>query len=227
MKLDPERRAWLLRRLRTLAGLVLLVAIVISLDALHAPLMRLLETTEQLIGAYPVGGALVFVLFSALSGMLAFFSSAVVVPVGVVAWGPVLCGALLWLGWILGGVVSYTVGRTLGRPVVALVTSRELLERFEHKVTARTSLGAALLLQLALPSEVPGYLLGLAKFGLLRYLAVLAVAELPYAVGTVVLGESFVRQRVLPFVGLGLLAVAVGGWAWSRLHHRLESGESD
>lgn len=216
-----ERGGWA-RNLRGVLALVALAVLVVSLDALHAPLMGLLDRAGGLIAEHPVRGGVLFVIFSALSGMLAFFSSAVLVPVAVYAWGPVRCAALLWLGWILGGVLTYSVGATLGRPVARLLTSPELLDRFASRVSARTPFSAALLLQLALPSEVPGYLLGLARYGLRRYLLVLAVAELPYAIGTVALGESFVRQKALPFVALGALAVLVGALAWRRLHRSLD-----
>ena len=68
-------------------------------------------------------GKLVFVLVSALSAMLAFFSSAVVVPVAVYAWGNATTLALLWGAWLLGGIGSYVVGRTLGRRVAAWAIS--------------------------------------------------------------------------------------------------------
>jgi hypothetical protein len=44
-------------------------------------------------------GAVVFVLLSAVSAMLAFFSSALLVPAAVFAWGNTLAVGLLWLGY--------------------------------------------------------------------------------------------------------------------------------
>lgn len=50
--------------------------------------------------------------------MLAFVSSIVLIPVAVHVWGPIACAGLLWIGWFLGGVAAYAVGRYFGRPIV-------------------------------------------------------------------------------------------------------------
>ena len=62
-------------------------------------------------------------LLATASAMLAFLSSAIIVPIGVYAWGSVNCFLLLWIGWLLGGVLTYAIGYTLGRPVAVRVQS--------------------------------------------------------------------------------------------------------
>lgn len=196
------------------------IAIVAMSDALHGPLQRLLALTEQVIAANPVAGATLFVLFAALSGMLAFFSSAMIVPVAVYAFGPVHSAALLWLGWILGGALTYALGRWLGRPLVRRLTAKGL-DRYERRITRDTPFGLVALFQLAMPSEVPGYVLGLVRYSFPRYIAVVAAGELPYAIGTVILGESFIERRVLPFVVLGVGGALFSAWAYARFNRRL------
>nr|WP_293184622.1 VTT domain-containing protein [Nannocystis sp.] len=197
-----------------------LVAAVASSDALYSQLMRLLAVTERTIEANPVTGAALFVLFAALSGMVAFFSSAVLVPVAVHAWGPARSAALLWLGWILGGACAYVIGRVVGRPVVDRI-ARDKLARYEQKIGRETPLGLVVLFQLALPSEVPGYFLGLVRYRFYRYLLVVAVGELPYAIGTVLLGDSILKRQVLPFIALTAVAMLFSAWAYARLHRRI------
>lgn len=186
-------------------------------DTLHAPLLRLLAFTQGMIAGNPLLGAALFVLFAALSGMLAFFSSAVVTPVAVNAWGPVWTAILLWVGWVLGGACTYAIGRTVGRPVAGLVSPTKLA-KYEHKITRETPFGLVVLFQMATPSEVPGYLLGMARYSFLRYIAVVAAGELPYAIGTVLLGETFLKQQVLPFILLGAAAGGFSLWAYLRFN---------
>ena len=140
----------------------------------------------------------VFVVASALSAILAFFSSAIIVPAAVHAWGAPLTMLLLWTGWTVGGMGTYAVGRWLGRPVVKAMISEATLDQFEHRITTRAPFGLVLLFQFALPSEVPGSVLGLVRYSFAKYMAALTITELPYAVGTVYLGESFLEQRTLP-----------------------------
>jgi hypothetical protein len=94
--------------------------------------------------------------------MLAFFSSAALVPAALVAWVPLWTFLLLWLGWIVGGIVSYFAARYLGRPLLAFAGSSRSLARWEERISRRTPFRLALLFQLAVPSEVPGIVLGLA-----------------------------------------------------------------
>lgn len=201
-------------RLATAVGLVCAAAaLVASSEAVHGEVLRVLAAASAIVERHEVLGAVVFTALAAISATFAFFSSAAIVPVAVYAWGAVATAALLWAGWILGGAAAYGLGRALGRPAVAALVSASALARFEERVSRHASPGKVLLLQLALPSEAPGYVLGLAHYGFWRYVGVLAVAELPYAVGAVVLGTAFVERRtavVLAAAGAALLVAAAG-----------------
>jgi uncharacterized membrane protein YdjX (TVP38/TMEM64 family) len=74
-----------------------------------------------------------------------------------------------------------------------------------------------LLVQLALPSEAVGYLCGLVKVPLLTYLGALAVAELPYALGAVLLGTAFFRREYVLLLSLALGGLLLLSWLrWRR-----------
>ena len=209
---------WKRTLLIVLAGSV--VAIVATSDGLHGLLIRTLAATEPVIAAHPVWGATLFVLFSAASAMLAFFSSAVLVPAAVYVWGAPASAALLWLGWTLGGFAAYTVGRCFGRQVISSLTSGRTLA-YADTVSARAPFGFILLFQLALPSEIPGYVLGVAGYDLSKFLLALGLAELPYAVATVYLGSNLVQQRTFALVSLGAALAVFSAWTFRILHRRL------
>jgi uncharacterized membrane protein YdjX (TVP38/TMEM64 family) len=200
-----------------LAGLALLA----SSEAFQSVFRRALDAAAPVISEHPFWGAVLFVLLSALSAMLAFFSSALLLPVALHAWGKAVCALLLWVGWMLGGACAYGLARSWGRPVIRRLTSDSLLARYEERISRGTPFGLVLLFQLAVPSEIPGYVLGLARYGLRRYLLVLALAEIPYAVGTVYLGASFLEQRTTVLLGLGAAGILLGLWAFHLLRKRL------
>jgi len=183
----------------------------------HARLLDLIAAAEGLIRAYPAWGMVVFVLLAAVSAMLAFVSSAALIPVAIYAWGPVLCAALLWLGWFVGGVLSYAVGRFLGRPIVARLVRPATMARYEAYVHRGAAFVPILLLQLAVPSDTAGYLFGMVRCPLGVYLLALAAAEVPYAVGAVYLGTSFLERRLLPLLLLGAAGALLGVWAMWRV----------
>lgn len=181
-------------------------------DALHEQLLVVLDAAKTVIAAYPVGGPLAFIGLSALSAMLGFVSSAVLVPAAVYAWGAGFTMLMLWIGWTIGGVIAWTLAALFGRPVLRWIVVSNTLSRYQHLLDKRPRFSSVLLFQLALPSEIPGYLLGLARYPLPRYLAALMLAELPYAIGTVLLGVGFVKRDTATLLAVclvGAVALAV------------------
>lgn len=193
------------RRAGILLALCAALAAIASSPTVHDALLKALSMTEDAISAHPIAGAAVFVLIAAVSAMLAFISIAVVVPAAVFTWGAPLSLILLWIGWILGGIATYTIGRFVGRPLVRWLATHESLRKVESSVPADAPIWMIVLLQLALPSEIPGYVLGLLRYPVSRYVLALSLAELPYALATVYLGASFIDGRSGVLLGAGIL----------------------
>jgi len=216
----PERAAYQ-HRVWVLALLLAAAAGLAASDAVRTVLRDGLEQARVIILAHPSLGKIVFVLVSVLSAMLAFFSSAVIVPVAVYAWGKLTTLVLLWGAWFLGGLASYLIGRTLGHRVAAWAISPARLSYYAARISDRAEFRMILLFQLALPSEIPGYVLGVVRCRPGVYAVALALAELPFAIGAVYLGQSFVRGDYLLLVGLGIAGIALSTLAVRHLHRRI------
>ncbi len=211
-----HRYAWL--ALVALAAAALLYA-----DPVYGALQSLLDRAGPVIRAHPVAGVAVFVLLSALSAVLAFFSSAALVPVAIVAWGPAVSALLLWAGWWIGGTLAYGIGHLFGRPLLRGRRIAQVVDTYRARLQGRPGFGLVLLLQLALPSEVPGYLCGLLGVPLRTYALALAVAELPFAAGTVLLGDGLVRRNAPLLLGVALLGGAAMLAAGALLRRRMRA----
>jgi uncharacterized membrane protein YdjX (TVP38/TMEM64 family) len=190
--------------------LIVVVGLIAASDTLHDRAEELIVWSEGIISQAPVLGMLVFVLLAMISAMVAFFSSAVVAPVAIYAWGKAGTFVLLWIGWLLGGIVSFCIGRYLGRSFVNMIIDEDKIAGWEHELGTRARFSHILLFQAAVPSEIPGYVLGILHYRFLLYLAALAITELPYAVATVYLGESFLEGESAIFVVLGFAVVILG-----------------
>ncbi len=190
--------------------LIVIVGLLTASDTLHHRAEELIFWSESIISRAPVLGMLIFVLLAMISAMVAFFSSAVVAPVAIYAWGDVVTLVLLWLGWLLGGIVSFFIGRYLGRGFVGMIVNEQKIKGWEHELGSRARFSHILLFQAAVPSEIPGYVLGILRYRFTLYLAALAITELPYAIATVYLGESFLEGESMIFVVLGLAVVILG-----------------
>lgn len=213
------------RRALVVALICATVALLLSVDAVYASLQRALAAAEPLIAGHPYLGAAVFVGFAAVSAILAFFSSALLLPPAVYAWGVPTTVGLLWLGWLLGGVATFALGRSLRGPPGSAPKPPGRLDYYLRRLPRDLRFTLVVMLCLAVPSEIPGYLCGYLGVRFRTYFAALALAELPYAVGAVLLGAGVVNRHIGWLVALGLGAAALSLYAVRLLHRRLEQPE--
>jgi uncharacterized membrane protein YdjX (TVP38/TMEM64 family) len=218
----PTRRARSWSRAVVVALICLSLALLLSVDEVYDLLQRALSAAEPLIAGHPYLGAAVFVLLAAVSAILAFFSSALLLPQAVFAWGTTVTLVLLWLGWLVGGICTYALGRGLRKPGGKTPKAPSQFGFYVQHVPGDVTFALALLLCLALPSEVPGYLCGYLGVRLRTYLGALALAELPYAAGAVLLGDGVVNRQIGWLVTFGLLGAALSLYALRVLHERLD-----
>ncbi len=209
-KMAPHADIW--RRAVLLCLLCVAIGAIATSEALHSLLLGILSESKEVIERYPTAGGLLFVFCAALSAMLAFVSVAVIVPIAVFTWGAPVSMLLLWFGWILGGALSFAAGRAFGGPLLRWAVSPRTLQKFESHVHRDMPFFIVLLFQAAVPSEIPGYLLGTVGYRFDRYLLALAIAELPFAAATIALSESLVANRAwtLWTGGAGLVTVSLG-----------------
>lgn len=204
--------------------LLLLVAVLIgaaAADEVHSRITAGVDFVAAVTARRPIAGTILFVVLAAISAMAVAFSTAVVVPVAIVAWGRPLTLVLLWLGWLIGGSVAFAIGRYPGRRLIRWLVTKKRFEHYEAVLTRNASFPLVLLFVFALPSELPGYILGSIRCRFRRYLAALAITELPFAVGAVYLGDSFLKRDFILLIGLGLAGAALSIAALHLLQTRI------
>lgn len=220
-KMAAHADVW--RRAALLCLMCVAIGAIATSETLHSLLLSVLSESKEVMESYPTAGGFLFVFCAALSAMLAFVSIAVIVPVAVFTWGAPFSFLLLWLGWILGGALSFAAGRAFGRPLLRWAITAKTLHNFESHVHRDMPFGIVLLFQAAVPSEIPGYLLGTVGYRFDRYLIALAIAELPYAAATVVLGESLVTSRAWTLWVAGGMLIFISVGAILLFRHRVRA----
>ena len=202
-------------------GVCIAAALLLSLDSVYALLRQALAALDPLIAAHPVFGAIVFTLLSALAAVMAFFSSAIMVPSAVMAWGKAVTVLLLWIGWLTGGLAMYALGRGLRHPRAAGSKPSGRFAAYLPSSPEELKLPLVLLWQLALPSEIPGYLCGYLGVPFRTYFLALALGELPVALGAVLLGESVVDRKLGVLLAIGAVAATFAYFVFRALHKRM------
>ena len=130
------------RRAAIVMTVAVFAALLASSEELHRRLVAVIAFAEPTIVAHPVWGAVVFTALTALGAILVFVSSWLLVPIGVQAWGPVTCFVLLWVGWLLGGVVTYFRGALPRPPDGATTAPRAIITRYEGRIPSDGAISA-------------------------------------------------------------------------------------
>ena len=150
----------------------------------------------------------IFVALAVLSVMLVSFSSIWLVPIALALWGNLLTLAILLGGWLLGSIFSYLVGKYAGYPIVRKIISEEKINHYSSVfLQARESFSLIILSRFVLPSEIPGYLLGMAKYPFFKYLLATAISEIPYAFVTVYFIDAVLRKNAIALLVWGIIWV--------------------
>jgi uncharacterized membrane protein YdjX (TVP38/TMEM64 family) len=170
------------------------------------------DWAKIIMNAYPVLGAAVFFLFAAISAMLAFTSSVVLVPPANLVWGKLITFLLLWGGWIAGAIAAFGIGN-VARPLLVRLGYQETLDEYQQFVSKRMRFWTAVLFCIAVPSEIPGYLLGGLGYPFLKFLGAIAIAEAIYAFGIVIAGQNLVAAKPFPFLAIVAILIIIGAGA--------------
>jgi uncharacterized membrane protein YdjX (TVP38/TMEM64 family) len=182
---------------------------------------------KEMMSTNAVLGAVVFFLFAALSAMLAFTSSAALVPSANLVWGKLVTFLLLWGGWVTGAMISFGIGN-VARPLLNRIGYKDSLKKYQQLLSKHMRFWLVLVFCLAVPSEIPGLLFGGIHYSFLKFLAAVAIAESIYALGLVIAGESLVAARPFPLlatVGVLIMIVAGAGWLLRKAKKRKSDGK--
>ena len=219
----PALSSWL-----ALTAIALLLILLFHSDTFRNLLHDTTTWAKHIMEARPAFGALVFFLFSALSAMLAFTSSAVLVPPANLVWGKMVTFLLLWGGWLAGAIVAFGIGNA-GGPLLVRLGFDQKLKRYRDFVSKRMSFWLVVLFCIAVPSEVPGYLFGGLHYPFWKFVGAVAIAESIYAIGLVLAGESLTTSNpflLMTAVAALVLIALLAGWLLKRLRQRRRSKTS-
>jgi uncharacterized membrane protein YdjX (TVP38/TMEM64 family) len=211
-KLSSGKGGRILRFWLLLGGAALLIGLVVTSSPFRNLAGEAIDWAEDSMNRHPVIGVAVFFVFSALSAMLAFASSVVLVPAASLAWGNAVTFFLLWGGWLAGAAAAFGIGR-LAHPLLSHTGYEDKLEKYQQYVSQRMKFWAVVLFCVAIPSEIPGYLFGSMRYPFPKFLLAIAIAEAGYALGAVVAGESLLVNRPLPFMAVVALLALVAALA--------------
>ena len=149
------------------------------------------DAVNSYITIHPVAGVVMFILLAAFSAMLSLFTSIPTLPFAVVVWGKMLTFTFLLIGWIIGAIVSYAIGRYGLHFIFRRLLPIGKIESYRKKLSEHSQFILVVLFRLALPAEVTGLVLGSLRYNFIKYMLASVISEVPFAVVSVYAGDSF------------------------------------
>lgn len=154
-------------------------------------------------------GIAIFVGLGAFSAMLSPFSSIPLVPLAVAIFGNLATASLLIIGWLIGDTIAYLIGSSAGHKIIGYFVPFEKIEYYKNKIPKRSELWLILIFRLALPAEITGYVLGIARYNFLKYLLVSFLAETPFAFIATYSSAALLEHQPARFIFFIALAITL------------------
>jgi len=190
------------KNLAVLGVIVFIVVFIVIFPEIKGLLYGAIDTVGNIADTQPFLSMIIFVLLSAVSAFLSFFSTVILVPLAVSAWGNVITVILLFIGWILGGIIAYVLAYFLGEPIVKKIIGQKKFDRYKEYLYHRLRFGFVILSRIVVPSEAWSLSVGLLRYPFLKYLLANALVEFPVAILLTYAGEAFLREQYTMLVAL-------------------------
>jgi uncharacterized membrane protein YdjX (TVP38/TMEM64 family) len=152
--------------------------------------------TLKIVGNH-LAGAVIFILIETAAVMLSPLSSVPFLIIVIDIWGKLFALLYSMIGGMLGASLSYLIGKYALVPAMKLFVPQKRIEEFQKIIEKHSSFLLIVLFRLAMPVEIPGYVLGLTKYSFWKYLAATAIAFLPFYILSIYAGEAFIQKNII------------------------------
>jgi uncharacterized membrane protein YdjX (TVP38/TMEM64 family) len=165
-------------------------------------------------------GAVLFACLMFITTIVAPLSSLGVVPMIAPLLGPFTTGVACYVGWLMGALVAFYIGRIYGQPFVSKVMSQTAWSRYMRYLQKDMSFVYIIMLRMVLPVDILSYLLGaftIVSFA--KYTVASAIGILWFSFAFAYLGEALMKGDYVLIAKVGVASVAILVGAWLYIHY--------
>jgi uncharacterized membrane protein YdjX (TVP38/TMEM64 family) len=196
------------KNLGILGGILILIVFVLVSYLLQTN-MNFIEENLNL-GLF---GVFLYVFITAFATVVAPISAIPLLPVAVLLWGWFYAGILSIIGWTIGSVIAFLIGRKLGVKIVNRFVSLEKISYYESFIPKKDLFLGIILIRIFLPVDLLSYLLGIfSKVSLRTYALATFIGVIPFAFILSYVGSLPILYQVFSLV--------IGGIAFLFLYYK-------
>lgn len=169
---------------------------------------------------------LIFIGLSAAMTMLSSFIRVLPIPIALILWGNTPTMLYLLLGWLIGDALSYLIGYSAGNPVVKKFFSLEKIDYYREKIPPRAEFKLILFFVVAMPAEIPNYVLGSIRYDFAKYFIATIFSEVVYVLLSVGTGRTLIQQNFIFFTITVVLLVFIFSYSFHLFNKYLKAQKS-
>ena len=188
----------------------LALLMVICVGAIAGVSVYGLEHIISIATSHRIIGAVLFSLLMFSTTVIAPLTSLPLVPVIAPVLGPFTTGLASFIGWTLGAVVAFLIGRYGGRPYIPKKYNLDRYTKYEKLLSAKTSFLTIVALRMLVPVDALSYALGLvSNVSLKIYTTATMLGIVWFSFAFAYLGDSLIRQDYVLLVRIGVASVTI------------------
>ena len=174
----------------------------------------------------PLLGGILFALIMFSTTVVAPLTSLPLVPIVAMFLGPFTTGLACFVGWTLGAVVAFLIGRHLGQPFVAKYIGMEKIKKYEKYIPPETSFMLIVVLRMCVPVDLLSYALGLLSTVSFRvYTLATMIGILWFSFAFAYGGVALMNRDYVLLASIGVASVLILGFSWFYIRRKLISSK--
>jgi len=189
---------------------VIPVAIIVALFVVSAFYSQKYDEEAKIfVEGGGVFGMVAYVIIAVIATVAAPVSAGPLIPIAANAWGVAITAALSILGWTIGSLVAFAIGRRYGLPLAQKFFSVRNLENMHKHIPQERIFWSVVLLRIMIPVDLLSYALGI--FGVLgwrRYTLATIIGITPFAFIFAYLGTLPVSYQLFS-IPAGILLIFI------------------
>lgn len=194
MKQPIEKRAL---QAASLAGFLLCLAVAVW--GWQTGVLTSQERLSALVEHCGPAGGLLFTAFQAVQVVVPILPGGLGCLVGVLLFGPLWGFAYNYAGICIGSLLAFAVARSCGRPLLSLLFSEKMIQKYGHWAEERDRFARLFALAIFLPvapDDFLCYLAGTTDMSWRRYTAIIFLGK-PFAIALYSLGLTAIWQTLV------------------------------
>lgn len=152
---------------------------------------------ESLIGE-GITGIIIYLAIITLEIVFAPISVAPLIPIASAIWGWQISGLLSLIGWTVGSLVAFQIGKKYGTPLIEKKEYFKKIRKFESVIPQRNKFLGIVLLRLTIPFDIISYAIGIfTQIDWKKYTLATFIGYAPMAFGLAYLGTFELKYQIL------------------------------